>query len=179
YADSVTALYRALAPSLRAAMLTHAGGRVAGGPLSRREVLERFAPGAFTRTAASDRIDLLLTTDVLSEGVNLQEASVVVHLDLAWNPARLEQRVGRLRRIGAARDSIAIYMFAPPAPTERLLHLERRLRLKLDIAARTLGVAGTILPGLATVHHGQATAAHEERIAALLRPWSRSQVQTT
>ena len=178
YADTVASMYRALAPSVRAAMLTHGGGRVAGGPLARRDLLQRFAPRAPARTAESDRIDLLLTTDVLSEGVNLQEASVVIHLDLSWNPARLEQRVGRLRRIGAARDSIAVYMFAPPAPTERLLHLERRLRLKLDIAARTLGVAGTILPGLATAHPRQSTAAHEERITALLRPWSRSRART-
>jgi len=174
YADTITSLYRGLAASVRVAMLTHGGGRVAGGPLSRRDLLQRFAPGASARTSSSDRIDLLLTTDVLSEGVNLQDASVVVHLDLSWNPARLAQRVGRLRRIGAARKSIAVYMFAPPAPTERLLQLERRLRLKLDAAARTLGVAGTILPGLITAPADKAASAREERIAALLRPWRRS-----
>ena len=179
YADTVASLYRALAPSVRAAMLTHGGGRVAGGPLSRRDLLQRLAPGATARISASERIDLLLTTDVLSEGVNLQEASVVVHLDLSWNPARLEQRVGRLRRIGAARETIAVYMFAPPAPTERLLQLERRLRLKLDVAARTLGVAGTILPSLSTARPREATAARDERIAVLLRPWSRADIQAS
>ena len=171
YADTVTALYRALAPTTRTAMLTHSGGRVAGGPLRRREVLARFAPGAFSRTAESDRIDLLLTTDVLSEGVSLQDASVVIHLDLSWNPARLEQRVGRLRRLGAARESISVYLFAPPAPAERLLRLEQRLRLKLGAAARAVGVAGAILPGIPVMDASDAAAPREERIAAALRQW--------
>jgi hypothetical protein len=175
YADTVTSLYRAVASTVRTAMLTHGGGRVAGGPVSRRELLQRFSPGASARAAECDRIDLLLTTDVLSEGVDLQDASVVVHLDLSWNPARLEQRVGRLRRAGAARESIAVYMFAPPAPTERLLQLERRLRDKLDVAARSIGVAGVILPGLATADMRDASAAREERIAAALRAWSRAE----
>jgi hypothetical protein len=171
YTDTVVALYRALAPTTRLAMLTHGGGRVAGGRLSRRELLERFSPGASSRTAPSDRIDLLLTTDVLSEGVNLQDASVVVHLDLTWNPARLEQRVGRLRRAGAARDAISVYMFAPPAPAERLLQIEQRLRLKLGIAARSLGVAGAILPGLASISPAGASAPREERIARAVLKW--------
>src|SRR5205814_6691501 len=135
-----------MSPTVRAALLTHRGGRVAGGAIGRRDILGRFAPGATASSA--DRIDMLVTTDLLSEGVNLQSASVVVHLDLAWNPARLEQRVGRLRRIGAARDAIAVYLFAPPAPAERMLQLDRRLRLKLAVAARSIGVAGAILPGI-------------------------------
>lgn len=171
YADTVSALYRALAPNTRVAMLTHSGGRVAGGPLSRRELLMRFSPGACLRVHASDRVDMLLTTDVLSEGVNLQDASVVIHLDLSWNPARLEQRVGRLRRIGAARDAISVYVMAPPAPAERMLRLDQRLRLKLGVAGRTLGVAGTILPGFAAVEEGSAR--REERIAAAIRSWRR------
>lgn len=174
YTDTVTALYRALVPTLRVAVLTHGGGRVAGGSLTRRELLSRFGPGASATTRASDRIDLLLTTDVLSEGVNLQDASVIVHLDLAWNPARLEQRVGRLRRFGAARDTVAVYLFAPPAPAERMLGLERRLRLKLSVAARAVGVAGAILPGFSAAQETSAAAPTAERIAALVRPWRRN-----
>jgi hypothetical protein len=173
YADTVAALYRAVAPAMRAAVLTHGGGRVAGGRVSRRELLTRFSPGATLSVPASDRVDVLLTTDVLSEGVNLQDASVVVHLDLSWNPARLEQRVGRLRRIGAARDLISVYLLAPPAPAERMLQLDRRLRLKLGVAARTMGVAGAILPGFGTADAPEASAPREERIAAVLRSWRR------
>ena len=172
YAETVASFYRALRPGARVAMLTHSGGRVAGGVMRRGELLDRFAPGGSSHVAQSDRIDLLLTTDVLSEGVDLQDASVVVHLDLAWNPARLEQRVGRLRRIGAARDEVAVYMFAPPAPAERLLALERRLRAKTSVAAGTIGVAGEVLPGDA-VPRDSATAS-DERVAGLLRRWHSS-----
>jgi hypothetical protein len=151
-------------------MLAHAGGRVAGGAISRAEVLDRFGPGASLRAGEAERVDLLLTTDVLSEGVNLQGASVVLHLDLTWNPARLEQRVGRLRRFGAARDSISVYVFAPPAPAERLLHLDERLRIKLGEAARSIGVAGAILPGFDT-GGSDASAPREERLTGVLRRW--------
>lgn len=170
FAETVAALYRLLAPSARVAMLTHSGGRVAGGPLGRNDVLARFGPGASARGRPGERIDLLLTTDVLSEGVNLQDASVVVHVDLTWNPARMEQRVGRLRRIGAATDSIAVYLFAPPAPAERLLQLEHRLRQKLSVAARSVGVAGAILPGFVP-RTSDASGFHGERIIAAIRGW--------
>jgi superfamily II DNA or RNA helicase len=178
YGDTVAALYRLLVPDARVAMLTHGGGRTVGGPLSRREVLARFAPGSSARTSERDRIDILITTDVLSEGVDLHDASVVVHVDLAWNPARLAQRVGRLRRLGATRDAIAVYMFAPPAPAERLLRLEQRLRLKLDAAAHAVGIAGTILPGL-SVETRNASAAREERISSMVRRWHIEEAAST
>ena len=65
-----------------------------------------------------------ITTDLLSEGLNLQEASVIVHLDLPWNPARLDQRVGRALRLGSRHDVVTVYTIAPPASAERLLRIE-------------------------------------------------------
>ena len=170
YADTVAALYRKLLPHLRVAMLTHAGGRVAGGRTTRRELITAFAPGARTRAHERDRVDLLLTTDVLSEGVGLQDASIVVHLDVPWNPARMTQRVGRVRRLGAAEPTVSVYAMAPPAPAERMLELEARLRRKMDDAARTIGVAHDVLPGIgASRDASQATQA--ERRATALREW--------
>ncbi len=171
YADTINAYYHALAPRGCVAMLSHAGGRVAGGAVSRGDLLQRFAPGASARSRPSERIDLLLTTDVLSEGVSLQDASVVVHLDLAWNPARLEQRVGRLRRFDAARDSIGVFVMPPPAPAERLLDLERRLRDKLAIAGRSIGLAGAILPGMTVERRNESLLRGNERIAAAVKAW--------
>jgi hypothetical protein len=174
FTETVASLYRRLAATHRVAMLTHGGGRVAGGPITRADVLTQFGGGSPASEPA--RIDLLLTTDMFSEGVNLQGASVVVHLDLSWNPARMEQRVGRLRRPGAARDRVASYVFAPPAPTERLLQLDRRLRSKMGEASRTVGVTGSILPGFVT----STSSVMETREGALavlrgwLRPGSRS-----
>src|SRR5205814_7382602 len=119
------------------AALTAHGGRVAGGRISRREVLAQFTPSATSGVVpAAYRIRLLVTTDVLSEGLDLQRASVVVHLDLPWNPARLEQRVGRVRRLGSVHNEVFVYVIAPPASSVRLLRGESRLRATPTIAGR-------------------------------------------
>ncbi|MDQ4080029.1 MAG: hypothetical protein M3125_04655, partial [Gemmatimonadota bacterium] len=94
----------------------------------------------------AERIDVLIATDFLSEGVNLQDASVVVHLDLPWTPARLEQRVGRSRRLGAPHAVTTVYLMSPPAPSETLLRQEQRLHAKMQTAARLTGACGAILP---------------------------------
>jgi superfamily II DNA or RNA helicase len=170
YADTVAALFRLLAPDLRVAMLTHAGGRVAAGRTTRRELLNAFAPGARERVHERDRVDLLLTTDVLSEGVGLQDASIVVHLDLPWNPARMTQRVGRVRRLGSTESSVLVYAMAPPAPAARMLEIETRLRRKMTDAAHAVGVSGAILPGVGDADATSA-AGRSERIADGLRAW--------
>jgi hypothetical protein len=151
FEDTVRALYRFLAPTERACVLSAGGAVIANGRMSRAAVMAQFAPAA-SRTAspvphAAERIDLLLTTDLLSEGVNLQEASVVVHLDMPWTPARLAQRVGRVARLGSSHHRVHVYAIAPPVSAETLLGVERRLRAKLDAAGRAIGVSGSILPG--------------------------------
>jgi superfamily II DNA or RNA helicase len=174
YAETVRAVWSALGRDAGVAALTASGARVAGGRLSRASVLQQFAPrGATAReTPRAERIDLLITTDVLSEGLNLQEASVVVHLDYPWNPARLDQRVGRVRRLGSRHDVVTVYALAPPASAELLLRIDERLRDKLRVAQRTIGVAGHILPSLvpfADEPRGAAEAASDVRDR--LRPW--------
>jgi hypothetical protein len=128
------------------AELTAHGGRVAGGRLSRREILAQFAPSDRPRgVPAAEQIGLLITTDVLSEGLDLQQAVVVVHVDLPWNPARLEQRVGRVRRLGSRHTQVFVYAFAPPARAERVLRVEQRLRSKLEVASRLVGAGASLL----------------------------------
>jgi superfamily II DNA or RNA helicase len=148
YAETVRALSRLLMTMMSGvAALTAHGGRVAGGRISRREVLAQFTPSAKSDAVpAADRIGLLVTTDVLSEGLDLQRASVVVHLDLPWNPARLEQRVGRVRRLGAAHDAVFVYALAPPVDSERILRVVDRLRAKMGLAASIVGVDFTVVP---------------------------------
>ena len=106
-----------------------------------------------------ERITLLLATDLLSEGVNLQDAAVVVHLDLPWNPARLAQRLGRIRRPGGASE-VTSYLMAPPARSSLLLRAEVRLRAKLARAERTIGRGLDVLPALsADAAHATAASA--------------------
>ncbi len=151
YAETVRALWSRLGREPCVAALTASGARVAGGRISRSSVLEQFAPRAAGERDAprANRIETLIATDVLSEGLNLHEASVVVHLDYPWNPARLDQRVGRVRRLGSRHVSVTVYALAPPASSERLLRMEERLRDKLRVAQRMIGVAGCILPSFA------------------------------
>jgi superfamily II DNA or RNA helicase len=148
YGETVRALWSRLARDAGVAALTGVGARVASGRVSRASVLEQFTPrGTNARdTPRAERIDLLIATDVLSEGLNLHEASVVVHLDYPWNPARLDQRVGRVRRLASRHEAVTVYALAPPASGERLLRIDERLRDKLRAAERTVGVAGRILP---------------------------------
>ena len=142
-ADTVRALYRALAPDGRVAMLTAAGGRIASGPLSRADTLARFAPHGQARRppAPIERISLLFTTDVLSEGLDLRDASVVVHLDLPWTPARLAQRTGRAVRPGAPAPVVHVYAFRPPAAAAAELRLVAHARAKRSATKQTVGTS--------------------------------------
>jgi superfamily II DNA/RNA helicase len=136
FEDTVRALYRHLAPHERVCVLSAGGAVIASGRLSRAAVMAQFAPATTESLAAhaAERIDLLLTTDLLSEGVNLQQAAVVIHLDMPWTPARLAQRVGRVARLGSSHRRVHVYVFGPPASADTMLGVERRLRAKLDAA---------------------------------------------
>jgi superfamily II DNA/RNA helicase len=149
------------------------GGVIAIGRIPRGLLLELFAGSQGRSVATSQRVRVLITTDLLSEGVNLQEASVVVHADIPWSPARMEQRVGRVRRIGSRHERVTVYALAPPAPTELVIGIEARLRAKIGHAARTIGLSGSILPRLfADLPRGQAPSAESvNRFADALRPW--------
>ena len=182
YAETVAALRAHLLRDAGVAALTASGARIASGRVSRDSVIAQFTPqldGAVprTRTREIDRIDLLITTDLLSEGLNLQEASVVVHLDYPWNPARLDQRVGRVRRLGSPYDAVTVYAIAPPASAERMIGIERRLREKLCVARRAIGLAGQILPTLlggddsTSTEHPPSLAERRSTVARLVRRW--------
>ncbi len=115
-----------------AAVFGHVG-RFAAGEAGRQEVLRAFAPRAqgAPQPAAALETDLLLATDLLSEGLNLQDAGRVVHYDLPWSPARLAQRTGRIDRLGSPHHSVATVTFLPPAPLADALAIEERLAAKV------------------------------------------------
>src|SRR5262249_50303376 len=75
-----------------------------------------------------DRFDLLLCTDVLAEGMNLQECRHIINYDLPWNPMRLVQRHGRIDRIGSPHPRVFLRTFFPDPPLNPLLDLEWRVR---------------------------------------------------
>lgn len=94
--------------------------------------LKRFAPLANEYKPSEDEeIHFLVSTDALSEGVNIQDASVVINYDLPWNPMRIVQRVGRVNRIGSTND-ITVYNFFPDRDLEELLKLLKKLGDKIE-----------------------------------------------
>ena len=127
-----------------AAVFGHAG-RFASGEAPRLEVLRAFAPKAQggARPVAALETDVLIATDLLSEGLNLQDAERVVHYDLPWSPARLAQRVGRIDRLGSSHGSIITVTFLPSPPLARALAMEERLAKKVG-AQQVAGTNGRL-----------------------------------
>ncbi len=151
FASTVTHLYACMRADSGVGMLSSRNARIASGSIPRAELLQRFAPCAQqgTRFRVHEQVTLLLTTDLLSEGLDLQDSSVVVHLDLPWNPARLRQRLGRIRRPGGAATVLSFFL-APPARAARLLDVERRLRMKGEVAHGATARTPPALPVLSS-----------------------------
>ncbi len=102
----------------------------------------RFSPasnGKRHQVSDQDEIDVLIATDVLSEGQNLQDAAIVVNFDLPWAIIRLIQRAGRVDRIGQQADSIVCYSFLPADGVERIIRLRARVRQRLRENAEVVG----------------------------------------
>ena len=87
----------------------------------------------------NDKYDLLITTDVLAEGINLHRANVLINYDLPWNPTRIMQRVGRINRVGTEFDRIYVFNFFPSAQSKKQMPLEERILEKLQAFHDTLG----------------------------------------
>jgi hypothetical protein len=91
----------------------------------------------------SDLFDILICTDVLAEGLNLQQARHIINYDLPWNPMRLVQRHGRIDRIGSLHSRVFLRTIFPDDRLDDLLDLEERIRRKLAQAAASVGVEET------------------------------------
>jgi superfamily II DNA or RNA helicase len=141
FAETVRTVGRALSDIAGVGVLTGRRAWIASGAISRQEALDSFAPDAQGRPPPPphQRIRLLLTTDLLAEGVNLQDAGVVVHLDLPWTAALRRQRVGRCARAGSQHAEVVVYEFAPPEGAESVLQLYARLARKARLSNRLVG----------------------------------------
>ena len=120
--------------------------------IQRREAVFGFAPISTEAPIGSDddRFDILITTDVLAEGQNLQQARNIINYDLPWNPMRLVQRNGRIDRIGSPHEDVYIRCYFPDRQLDALLRLEERIRRKLAQAAASIGLEGEVIPDGAT-----------------------------
>ena len=153
FADTVDWVYEHLVAAAQTdERLTPYRNRIASlsgssGTDNKESVLWGFAP--LTTDApegfSDDRFDIVVTTDVLAEGVNLQQARHIVNYDLPWNPMRLVQRHGRIDRIGSHHKEVFLRCVFPDDRLDDLLGLEERLHTKLAQAAASIGV-GEVLP---------------------------------
>lgn len=143
YSQTVSVLFRRLARTGGVAMLTSHGARVSGGALTRCQAIGRFAPNAnhFPTPGPAESIDLLLTTDLLSEGVNLQDAASVIHLDIPWTLARMEQRVGRVARMGSRHLRVDVHILRPPRSASAILDTEMIVQRKWSLARTSVGTS--------------------------------------
>jgi len=100
----------------------------------------RFSPKSNNKSVTkAEELRVLICTDVLSEGQNLQDSSVVVNFDLPWAIIRLIQRAGRVDRIGQQAEAIHCYSFLPADGVEQLIQLRERIRLRLQENAEVVG----------------------------------------
>ncbi len=131
---------------------------------NRADVIRRFAPyynglnSAALADSGREEIRILVSTDVLSEGLNLQDASRMINYDIHWNPVRLIQRIGRVdRRMNpiveaalvadhpdttASRGKVSFWNFLPPDELNNLLTLYTRVTQKTLLISKTLGIEG-------------------------------------
>lgn len=176
YRDTAEDLARRLAGRFRVGRVDGSGAWLGRRRAGRRAVVDRFAPAANGRPSPPDRerVDVLISTDVLSEGLNLQDARHVVSYDLPWNPVRLLQRVGRVDRLGSPHAVVYPHLFVPADGLDAVLGLTRRLRTKLDGIAVAVGGSSTeeLLAGLQAGRPG-AVAAVLDRVAEreAVDPW--------
>lgn len=110
-------------------------GRIASAE-TRSEIVKKFMDG---------QINILMSTDVLSEGLNLQRAKFLINYDLHWNPTRMIQRAGRIDRIGSPYGEIYVYNFFPEDELEDLLRLVEVLQNKIRQIDNAVGLDQTIL----------------------------------
>jgi superfamily II DNA or RNA helicase len=99
-----------------------------------------------TKVKPEDEIRVLLATDVLSEGQNLQDGFIVVNYDLPWAIIRLVQRAGRVDRIGQESEKILCYSFKPAKGVERIINLRKRLLNRLGENAEVVGTDEEFFP---------------------------------
>ena len=114
------------------------------------ELAHRFSPQCNHKTdtiKSNQELRVLITTDVLSEGQNLQDAHIILNYDLPWAIIRLIQRAGRVDRIGQKAEQIICYSFLPEDGIEAIINLRRRLTQRIKENANVVGSDETFFDG--------------------------------
>jgi superfamily II DNA or RNA helicase len=140
YADTLNYIYDEITKDKRFSKLKieaiSSSGITRKNSSQREDIIRRFF---------NKEINIILSTDVLSEGQNLQSAKFLINYDLHWNPTRMIQRAGRIDRIGSPYKEIFVYNFFPEDELEELLKLVEVLQNKIIGIDKAVGLDQTIL----------------------------------
>src|SRR5439155_18403946 len=112
------------------------------GDKSKARIVGRFAPKAnpeYKFQSGEKELFTVVATDVLAEGLNLQDCDKIINYDLHWNPVRLIQRFGRIDRIGSDHDVIYGFNFLPETGIDRNLGLKQKLQNRIQEIHDTIG----------------------------------------
>jgi hypothetical protein len=145
FADTAAYLYRELAPELtqaglHAAIVTGQGNprTTLGKGFGFQQVLSLFSPVSKSRHLVMPKehrdVDVLIGTDCISEGQNLQDCDYVINYDIHWNPVRIIQRFGRIDRIGSTNAQIQLVNFWPDISLDEYINLRERVENRMVIA---------------------------------------------
>jgi Helicase conserved C-terminal domain/SNF2-related domain len=135
---------------------------------SRQAALYGFAPVSSEAPPGrdTDLYDILISTDVLAEGVKFQQCRHIINFDVPWNPMRLVQRHGRIDRIGSTHPRVFLRTIFPADRLDQLLNLEKRILDKIARAAASIGVEA---PVAHAAHGRQLFTETRDEIERLLR----------
>ena len=132
--ENLTDLAREL--GLNIAMVSGDSSQTTAGGNDFNAILSNFAPVARQRRAAAGNadIDLLIATDCISEGQNLQDCDTVINYDIHWNPVRIVQRFGRIDRIGNRSEKVQMVNYWPTDEMDDYLKLQSRVQARMALA---------------------------------------------
>lgn len=108
-------------------------------PDSIRNLIRANFDPTYRKDKQSNEYRILVTTDVLAEGMNLHRSNVIINYDLPWNPTKIMQRVGRINRVGSQHDEIYVYNFFPTSKSNEQMSLEENIITKMQMFHDILG----------------------------------------
>ena len=128
-------------------------------------LVQRFAPKAndnYQLKPGETELNTLIATDILAEGLNLQDGDMIINYDLHWNPVKLIQRFGRIDRIGTEKETIYGYNFLPELGIEKNLGLKEKLQRRIQEIHETIGEDSAILDNSEQLNENAMYAIYEQ-----------------
>lgn len=147
YADTINYLEEVLPKYTNLINAQSAGFLSSKNRKSAEDLSGRFSPSAkkYDLPDGAQELNYLISTDILSEGQNLQDCGILINYDLHWNPVRMIQRNGRINRIGTEFPNVYVYNITPDSQLEEYLRLVNRLEGKINLIRNTIGTDTPVL----------------------------------